>query len=165
MSKYQFSVEDYITSVENNNIQEIELNAYAIKAHVHFVLKELLLDYVNSSFSKHSFNKILQEVYGTNLHVIKQELKIIAYLINNLDYLNNIDDKSRAVALIKIYYYLILTDFDRIDFVELNTNKGRSVISNYLLEEINEYFDQIINYLDIYSKSDKVNIRDVKNEE
>ena len=168
MDNYHFSVDDYIKSIEDDNQSEIELNTYAMHCHIHMIFKQLLIDYANSNFIKttHSFssNRVLYEIYKTNMHIIKQELKIASYLIGNINYLYNFDDKESAIALVNIYYYFVLTDFDRIDFIELNSNKGRTIISGYLLDEINEYFDKLIEYLDVYNKSDNIRIRDVKNE-
>ena len=168
MDNYHFSVDDYIKSIEDNNQNEIELNTYAMHCHIQTIFKQLLVDYANSNFIKttHSFskNRVLYEIYKTNMHIIKQELKIASYLIGNINYLHNFDDTKSAIALVNIYYYFVLTDFDRIDFIELNSNKGRTIISGYLLDEINEYFDRLVEYLDVYSKSDNIRIRDVKNE-
>ena len=168
MNNYNFNIDDFITSIEDNNKKEIQLNTYAMKVHIDILFKQSLADYIHSYFSMmiHSYskNRVLYNVHNTNISIIKQELKVAAYLINNINYLYNFDDKDSALALINIYYYLIMTDFDRIDFVELNSNKGRTIISNYLLDEINLYLDKTIENLSIFSNNQKIFTKELKNE-
>ena len=167
-SNCDFSVDDFICSIENNNNDQIILNTNAMRAHIHTVIEGLLSSYVCSTFLKitHKFDstKVIYNVSKIDIHVIKQELKTISFLLNNIEYLYDFEDKSKALALIYIYYYLILIDFERIDFVELNSNKGRTIMSNCNIDTINDYFDKLIENLDIYGKSENVLIRDVKNE-
>ena len=169
MNSYTFNVDDYIQSIENNNEKEIIFNNIAMNYHIHTIFKDLLTNYTFANLSKiaYSYNpkSVLYNVSKINIHIIKQELKIATYLINNINYLDNIDDKDKALALIYVYYYFVLVDFDRIDYVELNSNKGRTIISDYLLDEINEYFDKITENLTILSESSNMRTKELNNEE
>ena len=100
---------------------------------------------------KVTFKKLNYQVSKIDILTMKQEIKVASWLINTIDYLYNIDDVNKAIAIIRIYYYLTLIDFARVEFVQINSNDGRTFITEYMLNDINDYFDKISINLNIFS--------------
>ena len=169
MEDYRFSVDDYLNSIKINDKKAIALNTLAIKSHLDIILNNLLFSYnyekLSRIFYALTLRKLNYTVSNVNINIIKQEVKIISWLIHNIDYLYTINDKNKNIYIINIYYYLTLIDFDRIEFVEINSNKGRTIIADYMINNINNYLDEITNnfkYFDDKTDIKKALIRNEK---
>ena len=162
-------VNDYKRCIENDDKEANTCNIVAIKHHINTIYNNLLMFHKLEKFTKIGYfitnQKLKYNLTKTDISIIRQELNIIIWLINNIDYLYNYDDKNKAIAIINIYYYLTLIDFDRVEFLEINSNKGRTIIASNPLDNIKDYIDEIISNLAIFDDKDKDLKRElVKNE-
>ena len=157
MDNCEFKVDDYIDSIKNNDEYSIIYNACAIEHHLNILSKSLLLLYNYEKLARVAYilkpNKLSYNVSNINILLLKKKIKIIIWLLNNINYLYNIEDDEKAISLINIYHYLVLLDFERIDFLDINSNKGRKVLASYMLNTIDNYFDKIIFNIHIYDDS------------
>ena len=162
-------VSDYIKCIENNDKDTNEYNIIAIKHHLTIIYNNLLLFYNLEKMTKLGYfitrQKLRYQVFKTDIFTMKQELKIILWLFNNIDYLYDYDNKNKAISLINIYYYLTLIDFNRVEFLELNINKGRTIINTNPLLTMQQYLDEIIKNLTIFDdKNEELKKELVKDE-
>lgn len=171
MSMYDLldGINDYIKCIENNDKEANTQNIIAMKHHINVIYNNLLIFHKLEKITKIGYfitnQKLKYSLTKTDISIIRQELNIIIWLFNNIDYLYTYDDKNKAIAIVNIYYYLTLIDFDRVEFLEINSNKGRTIIASNPLENVKDYIDEIITNLTIFDDEDKELKRElIKNE-
>lgn len=123
------------------------INVDELENHINVMLDNLIKECQKDKFHKIIYQITNQKksyiIIKSNIEIIKHEFEIIVWLLDNISYLNNIDNKDKASLIIKIIYYLTLIDYNRFEYKNNNMIEGRSVVTTFYLENIDKYIDII----------------------
>lgn len=147
----ELNINFYFDCIDNN----INIDVTKLTNNLELLLDKLLQEYhkdiLQKIITKITNKQVLHSILKTNIYIIKHEFKIVVWLFDNLNYLFNIENKDKAKIIINIYHYLLLIDYNRKEYKENNSIKGRSIITTYNLSNIDDYIEKISELLNEYN--------------
>jgi hypothetical protein len=139
--------------IENNDYINYEIVKKQLPTLINTYYKKIINFYnVEKVFKIIYFlsNEMLYELNKRNLIILKAELKLAIFLKNNLEYLDDFDNKEILMNYLKLVNGLFNLDVIRQEYIEQNSNKGRTIFTDYKLEEINNILSNLATIMDTF---------------